>query len=1364
MKKVLLTASLLVASLGLFAQSNSIPNPSFENWTYVAYQDPINCQTSNDQNSQNSNPISVFRVADAYHGKYAIQMKTVKFGADTDASYFAIGNPGGGGGPSGGSPISGTPTGIRLYYKFTVKSADTAFVLVEFKKAGAVINQYLYQIYDTTSTYKLFSQTFSPALSQTPDSIVIACASSTRIISKSNGGSNGWAPGSIYQVDSVTFTGIATQPKNFDGDFENWQNDTLFSLTGWNISANGDSLPMRTNDAYAGKYAVELATSYSNCNSCSSNVQATEITTGKTNHNGSPTGGLPYSLQKDTLEFVYKFSSPKNLGDSAYVGLQFHNSSNSKYYDVYLDTASHYRKVDVPFDMTTLFTPDSVLIDIYSSITRTNNGGLPVTDLGAVLKIDSMHFKSQLSISTVPANPAFCSGTGGVKITASGATSYTWSPNTGLSATTGASVTANPFSNQTYTITGTNGGLVGTQTVVVTVNFPPTVNITPTSASICSGNSVNLTASGASVSYTWSPATGLNVTTGAKVSANPTGTQVYTATGMSAAGCSGANAVTVTVTTTPTVTVLPTSAIICSGGGAATLRASGATNYTWKPAAGLSTTTGATVQANPTVTTTYTLIGSNGSCTDSITVKVRVDKTINPNLTTTNVSCNGDCNGTSSCGTTGGTSPYTYLWASAQTGSAISNLCQGSYSVTITDSLGCTATASVTVTQPQSLLANATGIPTTCGQSNGEGITNPSGGTGPYSYSWNSNPLQTTQNATGLAAGKYTVVVTDANKCTDTAKVTIAASSAPTITVKVTPSNCGTHNGIATATVSGGATPYKYSWNNGATNPSVDSLAAGVYIITVTDKNGCSSFQAVTVSDTNGPSLSVTSITQNKCHGQSIGAISVTATGGKTPYHYFWSNGATTTSISGLPAGPYQVTVTDGTGCSDVKTITITAPAAITLTPSSTQANCKVADGGASILVSGGTSPFVYSWNNAATTSAVGNVAAGTYTVIITDNNGCKDSADVSVSNASGPIVKIISVVSDSCTAKGSSGSISISDSAGLSPYTYAWSNGATTSNITGLAAGSYAVTVTDAAGCIGTINGTVKQVQPPAISICMVTVNPVNNQNQVIWNKSFTQRIAKYNVYKETTSPGVFGLVGSVKADSTCIFNDTLSNALVRSWRYEISQVDSCGNESPLSLPHKTMHLTINQGIGSTINLIWDNYQGLNFGYYIVYRDTMPGVAQDSINYMTNNNTYTLSDSPPYSATHSWYYHMGINNPGGCNPAIESINYNAAKSNTGNFTLPSGIAQVDAEAGSLEIFPNPSTGMVSMSIFLASEKQNITVKVINTMGQVLWSDKYDDVAGNLKKRIDMSLYSKGLYIIQVTTNNSSMFRKVVIQ
>jgi len=1262
--------------------------------------------------------------------------------------------------------MSGTPTGIRLYYTYTKKAADSALVFIVFKKAGATIGQYEYLIYDTTSSYQLFSQLFSPVLASAPDTVIFAFASSVRVTNSHNNNSSGYSPGAVFQVDSVTFTGVATQPTNFNGDFENWKNDSSAVIQGWSDWMGSDSgNATRTTDAYAGKYAVQLTTG--TCSGCGGTLASPQgITSGTPTNNNGPHGGLPYTMTKDTLDFYYKYTpSAAYPGDTALVSIGVHNnnSSNQQWYNIYLQgTGGSYVEEKFPFQVGS-FTPDSVLIDIQSSYSNkhVSGNGLPAAAVGSTLKVDNMRFLSQIPIGITPLNPSYCAG-GSAVLTASGATSYTWAPNTNLSATTGATVNANPFFTTTYTVTGTTATATGTQTVVVVVNKAPTVNINPASPSICVGNSVSLTASGTAVTYAWTPSTGLSASSGAIVTATPGATTTYTVTGLSAAGCSGANSVTVVVNTQPTLSVTPSAPGICAGGGAVNIKATGATTYFWSPAAGLNVTTGGNVNASPTVTTRYKVVGKNGACADSMYVKVIVDKAVTVNLTTTNVTCNGACNGTSLATPSGGISPYTYSWSTAGTQSTASAtaLCPGSYTVTVNDSIGCAGFAIATISQPTALSAGTIPVNTTCGQSNGQGIANASGGTTPYTYSWSTVPVQTNKTATALASGNYTLTVTDANNCTTTANLVINASTAPAINVKVTSSNCGINTGKAVASVTGGTAPYRYSWNNGSTTNKDSNLGAGVYIVTVTDTNGCSSFKAVTVSDTNGPTISTSTIVDNKCSGQKNGSVSINVTGGTKPYKYLWSDGSTATSIGGLQAGPYQVTVSDGGGCSIVKSFTITSPTPVALTTGTTQAGCGVSNGSASVTASGGTSPYAYTWSNAATTTSISSVGAGTYSVLVTDKNGCKDSTNASVSNASGPVATISSLVNVNCST-GVMGSISVSDSGGTTPYTYKWSNGATTSSIDSLAAGNYNVVVTDASGCKGTTNATIGQVLPPAISICMVTVDPATQHNVIVWDKSSTKKIASYNVYKESTAPGVYSKIGSVMADSLCQYVDLLSNSLVQSWRYEISQVDSCGGESPLSLPHKTMHLTINVGATGGYNLIWDNYQGLAFSKYYVYRDVVAGIASNIIDSVLNNGNFTYSNTPPASG--NYYYHMGIDNPGGCTPSIMAINYNASKSNTGTVTYV-GIPTIDAEINSFDVFPNPNTGMFNLNISLANRRQEVDVRVLNTMGQVMYSDTYYEVSGNLKKQIDLSTYSKGIYLVQIVTANGSMYRKVVIQ
>jgi hypothetical protein len=227
---------------------------------------------------------------------------------------------------------------------------------------------------------------------------------------------------------------------------------------------------------------------------------------------------------------------------------------------------------------------------------------------------------------TASPNPAsFCPG-GSSTLTASGGTTYTWSPSTGLNPTTGSSVIANPTVTTTYIVSGTTSGCTATATVTVTINPTPTITASPSPASYCPGGNSILTATGGST-YTWSPATNLSATSGASVTANPATTTTYTVTGTNSSGCSATSTVTVTVNPTPTITASPSPASYCPGGNSI-LTASGGSTYTWSPTTNLSATSGASVTANPAATTTYTVTGTNSSgCSATSTVTVTVNPT-----------------------------------------------------------------------------------------------------------------------------------------------------------------------------------------------------------------------------------------------------------------------------------------------------------------------------------------------------------------------------------------------------------------------------------------------------------------------------------------------------------------------------------------------------------------------------------------------------------------------------------------------------------------------------------------------------------------------------------------------------------------
>jgi trimeric autotransporter adhesin len=293
---------------------------------------------------------------------------------------------------------------------------------------------------------------------------------------------------------------------------------------------------------------------------------------------------------------------------------------------------------------------------------------------------------------TVSPNVAICSGAS-TTLTASGATSYAWSPPAGLSASTGASVSASPTTTTTYTVTGTSGSCTSSGTVTVTVT-PLALTVSP-NASICNGGSTTLTATGAT-NYSWSPSTGLSSTTGASVTANPTTTTTYTVSGTSGS-CSASLPVTVTVT--PIVVSVSPSTSVCAGT-STPLTATGATNYSWSPATGLSSATGASVTANPTTTTTYTVTGTSGSCSNTATMTL----TINP-IPTVSAENNGPlCEGTTIQLTATSLAGAIYSWSgpngftSSTQNPSIPGTVNASGTYTVYTNLnGCTSSATTTV-------------------------------------------------------------------------------------------------------------------------------------------------------------------------------------------------------------------------------------------------------------------------------------------------------------------------------------------------------------------------------------------------------------------------------------------------------------------------------------------------------------------------------------------------------------------------------------------------------------------------------------------------------------------------------------------
>lgn len=427
----------------------------------------------------------------------------------------------------------------------------------------------------------------------------------------------------------------------------------------------------------------------------------------------------------------------------------------------------------------------------------------------------------------------------------------------------------------------------------------------------------------------------------------------------------------------------------------------------------------------------------------------------------------------------GGVIPYTYLWNTGATTPEITGLAAGTYTVTVRDANGCTASASKTVELfDEGLWISVMGTPPTCFDlNNGSASVMTMSGTAPYTYVWSNGGSTTT--ITNLAAGTYTVTVSDANGCSHATSVELLGPTKVNANATATNATCGLP-GSASVAPTGGTGPYTVSWNNGSTNFTI-TVQPGTYTVTVTDSKGCTATATTTVGGGGNP-LTVNVTVNSNAGCTTSGSATAIASGGSGNYAYVWDNGQTTATAT-LTAGGHSVTATDiTTGCTGVGTVTITSVTNLTATATSvTNASCTTG-GSATATGSGGTTPYTYAWDNGQTTQTATNLSAGPHSVTVTDATGCIAIATVTIGQSQGPTVTVTANTTASCSGVG--GSATANASGGTPPYVYLWDNTQTTQTATGLSAGTHRVTVTDAAGCSAVGSVEIQQAGTPTATV----------------------------------------------------------------------------------------------------------------------------------------------------------------------------------------------------------------------------------------------------------------------------------------
>jgi uncharacterized repeat protein (TIGR01451 family) len=523
-----------------------------------------------------------------------------------------------------------------------------------------------------------------------------------------------------------------------------------------------------------------------------------------------------------------------------------------------------------------------------------------------------------------------------------------------------------------------------------------------------------------------------------------------------------------------TITINPSS-ISCNGGSDGSLVASpgggtGPFNYIWKAGSG-NTVIGTNDTLTGLVAGAYKVIVSDlgAGCTDSVTYTLTQPTPIAINPSFMMASC-GQPNGYIYVTPSGGTGPYIYSIVPNFGGGGngfFSSLMPGTYTVSVTDASSCTTNTVVNIIDMPGPIATATSTPSHCGLCDGTATVMPAGGTPPYTYVWNATPTQTTQVAQGLCGNStYTCTVMDAMGCVFSTATSVQSSSIGSLTATAVPSACGQSNGSISLTAPAGmVTPILYSIQGGSQqlSPNFPNLSPGIYAVAVTDSNGCQLTSNVIVNDsTMNVQLNTTMPSCNMCDG----AISTNIIGGAGPYTYQWSNGAATPNVSALCTGNYYVEVTDTNGCYSAVQTGLAPPAApVIQVDTLINASCSSTTGSVQVSATGGTGPYTYMWQPGGNTTANPALVSGSYTVTVTDAGGCSSNLGVYVANTTNIYIYAANQHNPNCTGNGS---ISVNALGGVPPYSFAWSNGATTNAITGLTTGTYSVVVTDQNGCSG--------------------------------------------------------------------------------------------------------------------------------------------------------------------------------------------------------------------------------------------------------------------------------------------------------
>ena len=605
----------------------------------------------------------------------------------------------------------------------------------------------------------------------------------------------------------------------------------------------------------------------------------------------------------------------------------------------------------------------------------------------------------------------------------------------------------------------------------------------------------------------------------------------------------------------------------------------------------------------------------------------------------------------------------------------------------------------------------------------------------------------------------------DANGCASYISVDVFVLDAPSATLSVTNSACGLSSGeIQAAITSPNGTFFTY-WNTGSQNQVIISnLTPGIYYLNVFDELGCMTMAEGTVEASD---VTVSSqITEVSCHDGNNGSIELSVSGPGASYDVFWSTGASTFTIQDLTPGIYEAIITDVNGCSVTYSYTLNNPAELELEFYTNYAtSCTASDGFIEAYVYNAVGNIGYLWSNGGTTPNITGLSSGVYSLTVTDESGCSISKTEYLLASTG-IFGFGEVQKSNCGSADGSIEVQLYPTFGETIASIEWSNGATTQNIYNLVPGYYECTATQSDGCVSVFGWNVESFKPERPSICMVTVDSVTTTNLIVWEKPVTTSIDHYRIYRETTQVGLFQLIDTVNYASISVFNDVVASPKTKSWRYKISAVNACGDESSLSNSHKTIHL-VTEDLGSgEYKVTWDNYEGFLYNDYDLYRFTNASgweLILDNIPYLAL--PYTL-DTP--SSIDGLDYMIEIDPGFQCTATFgKAQDYNSSRSNKarGDFNPGSGtgdpnnsIVEYESESMNVSIYPNPSNGVFNVDMDFSDIGAQAAMTITDISGKII---SQQEVVNGINV-LNLEHIKTGIYLVSIQDDQNNIVVRIL--